>query len=171
MSRYPSHMTKELKQQNQIKQARKKEYQDYINKTVEDWFTFSTTPQSEEDIKTRVIHDKETKTNTCCISYICRYSKLSEEFIEWLDLYTLAKRKNPNSTQPVLKSKVDWDHICIYQTLSEEFIEKHSKDVNWKLIFYCQNISEEFKSKHLKDLRKAQETEDEFDEFIKDDIL
>ena len=52
------------------------------------WFEFSMNPQSEENIRERAIYDALHKTNSICYSYICRYSQLSEKFIEELMFIT-----------------------------------------------------------------------------------
>lgn len=47
-------------------------------KAVEEWMTWSMTPHTEEEIEERL----RRAPDSCCVSYICRYSNLSEPFIE-----------------------------------------------------------------------------------------
>lgn len=47
---------------------------------VHDWLEFSTNPQTEFDIKDRILDN----IDSVCVTYICRYSKLNSEFIEEL---------------------------------------------------------------------------------------
>lgn len=132
---------------------RKRLSQEEYNKHVKEWKEFSLKPRTEEEIKARVLYDNEMGTNTCCISYICRYSKLSESMIEWLcdnTSYTATSTKS-------YTNKVDWDYISLFQDLSEEFIEKHSKEVNWRHILQKQNLSKSFKKKHQKDAESQEE--------------
>lgn len=57
--------------------------------------------------------------------YICKYEKLSEEFIE------------------LFIEDIDWKYICVYQKLSVNFIRKYQDKINWKYIFLYQNLSED----------------------------
>lgn len=133
----------EIKAQLDIKHKMQKLY----NANVKSWVEFSLAPRTEEEIKERVIYDNLHGTETICISYICKFSKLSEGMIDWLCENTvLTDRSTRKKT-----NKVDWDYISSFQTLSEDFIEKHSKDVNWKFIFQYQNVSKEFRRKHQKE--------------------
>jgi len=125
--------------------------QEIMCKNVKEWADFSLNARSEEEIKERILYDKTHGTNTCCVSYICKFSKLSEEMIEWLCENTRLGARNTSSRN----NKVDWDYICSHQKLSEEFIEKHRKEVNWRLVFQYQDISEKFKKKHRLDLATA----------------
>lgn len=131
-------------------------YQKGINDKVTDWYNFSTTPRTETEIKERVLRDKKYNEESCCISYICKFSKLSEEMIDWLDENTKLPEK---ATREGIHSKVDWDYISSYQVLSEEFIERHAANVNWTRIFQFQKLSDEFRSKHLKELKLELEKE------------
>lgn len=66
------------------KELEKKILVDWAQTTFDynQWFEFSMNPQSEEDIRERAIYDALLKTNSICYSYICRFSQLSEKFIE-----------------------------------------------------------------------------------------
>lgn len=133
--------------------ARFQRNQQEMCQNVKDWAEFSLNARSEEEIKKRIIEDNKNGTNTCCISYICKFSKLSEEMIEWLCENTHLSAES--KTKSYRKNKVDWDYISIHQTLSEEFIEKHHKDVNWRYIYQFQDLSNAFKNKHKLDLAAA----------------
>jgi len=128
---------------------KQRQCQEQICKEVKDWAEFSLNARSEDEIKERILKDNKNGTNTCCISYICKFSKLSEEMIEWLCEYTSLAGSKSKSYR---KNKVDWDYISIHQKLSEEFIEKHHKEVNWRFIYQFQDVSEDFKKKHRSDL-------------------
>ena len=58
------------------------------SKELKDWLDFSLFPQSELDIRKRAVDDALYKTHSLCYSYVCRFSKLSEEFIEDLMFIT-----------------------------------------------------------------------------------
>lgn len=143
-----SNYYKELK----LKLERQKEYQKEINKNVKDWADFSLNPQTEDAIRERVLHDLETGENTYCMTYICTFSILSEEFIE--EIYQLTRRRKGGGTK-LYDNKLDWIAISSKQKLSEEFIERHTKDVDWKLIYQFQDLSDEFRKKHIKNLAAA----------------
>jgi hypothetical protein len=63
--------------------------------------------------------------------YICKYQKLTCEFME--------KYYN----------HLNWGCICYYQKLSEEFIEKHTDKIDWGYISVHQKLSYEFINKHI----------------------
>jgi hypothetical protein len=119
-----------------------------VTKKVEDWANFSLTPQTEDAIRERILHDNKTGQNTICITYICEYSKLSEEFIEELCELTKYKVHIVNTTKYKWTNKVDWAAISRSQNLSEEFIDKHKNEVVWKDIYANQNLSKEFILNH-----------------------
>lgn len=125
---------------SRIKQIKDRQKKD--NMIVHDWLSFSMNPQTEEDIRNRIKKEIENKDycKYICLSYVCRYSILSEAFIE--ELLTLTDR-------------VDWQYICQYQKLSEDFIERHKNDVLWNKIYKFQNLSADFKSQHNKDYQEA----------------
>ena len=140
-------MKKEVPKSVRIKQQ--KHYKDMLKKTEKDrdnvrnWIEFSTKPRTEEEIREALKHDIGLQNNykqfvegqIVCMSYICRYSKLSPEFIEEIsEIYRSSSINN----------KLDWDYISMYQKLTEEFILKHKNDVNWKLILKFQDLSNEF---------------------------
>jgi hypothetical protein len=128
-----------------------------VVENVNDWYKFSTQPQSEEDIRDRIIKEiiENNISKYLCLSYVCKYSKLSEDFIEELIYLTGTSRaKILNSigekidTSNIKHSRVDWYNICAYQKLSEDFIERHKNDVLWSMIYRTQDLSEEFKQRH-----------------------
>ena len=100
------------------------------------------------------------------MSYVCRYSKLSEEFIEELEEITAFDRKipvyNPKTGRTrhsfTKDSRLDWTNICQYQKLSEDFIERHENDVLWALIYQYQELSDEFKRKHIGQLNQEMQS-------------
>lgn len=139
-----------------------------INEKVNDWYTFSTTPQTEEDIRTRLMKEIKEKSpgKYVCMTYICKYSTLSEDFIEEIINLTKTKfrksyfsidGKKPTDRNSYYEyaSRVDWKNICRYQKLSEEFIERHKNDVLWNYIYQFQDLSEEFKKEHKRDYEET----------------
>ena len=90
--------------------------------------------------------------------YICRYQKLSEDF---LDLYGIfitwpSLSRNQYLTENMMKKycdKLDWIEILTFQKLSEEFLTDfvipNHYDVDWTLICNHQNLSEEFIRQHI----------------------
>ena len=81
----------------QMRKEKKKRYQEIVKKNMKDWADFSLNPQTEDAIRERVLHDLETGDNTYCMTYICTFSKLSEDFIE--ELYQLTRRRKGGGTK------------------------------------------------------------------------
>ena len=91
--------------------------------------------------------------------YICRYQKLSEDF---LDLYSIfitwpSLSRNQYLTEDMMRKycdKLDWIEILTFQNLSEEFLTDfvipNGYDVDWTLICNHQNLSEKFIKEHTK---------------------
>jgi hypothetical protein len=137
--------------------------QEHIKNTNE-WKEFSMNPQKEEDIKKKLLEEMETGYLGfyICMSYICRFSKLSEDFIEELERLTTYNKKvhevnyitKKSKNYFVTDSRLDWTYICQYQKLSEDFIERHENDVLWALIYQYQELSDEFKRKHIDQLNR-----------------
>jgi hypothetical protein len=136
----------------QMRLERQKRYQEIVKKNMKDWADFSLNPQTEDAIRERVLHDLETGDNTYCMTYICTFSKLSEEFIE--ELYQLTRRRKGGGTK-LYDNKLDWVAISSKQKLSESFIERHAKDVDWRSIYQFQDLSDEIRIKHLDKLTVA----------------
>lgn len=128
------------------------------------WKKFSMMPQKEEEIRKKLLDENrmEHAGFYVCMSYVCRYSKLSEDFIEELEEITAFDRKipvyNPKTGRTrhsfTKDSRLDWTNICQYQKLSEDFIERHENDVLWALIYQYQELSDEFKRKHIGQLNQ-----------------
>ena len=121
--------------------------QQKVRQNVEDWLEFSINPRTEDEIRERVIADKIAgiNCNTVCLSYVCSFSKLSENFIEELSELTKVR---VNKKGEITRDRLDWIAISMKQTLSEDFIERHKDQVDWKLIFQFQKLSKEFKKKY-----------------------
>ena len=125
-----------------------------VANNVKDWAKFSTNPESPEDIAFRVIVFEKFGISLCCLSYICHYSTLPEDFIDdiifitsglfsfnkWDDTHVHAIVKsiedNDFKNENLLKlfsgynghklnDRLDWREISRYQKLSSEFIESH----------------------------------------------
>ena len=125
-----------------------------VANNVKDWAKFSTNPESLEDIAFRVIVFEKFGISLCCLSYICHYSTLPEDFIDdiifitsglfsfnkWDDTHVHAIVKsiedNDFKNENLLKlfsgynghkfnDRLDWREISRYQKLSSEFIESH----------------------------------------------
>lgn len=125
-----------------------------VANNVKDWAKFSTNPESLEDIGFRVIVFEKFGISLCCLSYICHYSTLPEDFIDdiifitsglfsfnkWDDVHVHAIVKsiedNDFKNENLLKlfsgynghklnDRLDWREISRYQKLSSEFIESH----------------------------------------------
>ena len=125
-----------------------------VANNVKDWVKFSTNPESLEDIAFRVIVFEKFGISLCCLSYICHYSTLPEDFIDdiifitsglfsfnkWDDTHVHAIVKsiedNDFKNENLLKlfsgynghklnDRLDWREISRYQKLSSEFIESH----------------------------------------------
>ena len=125
-----------------------------VANNVKDWAKFSTNTESLEDIAFRVIVFEKFGISLCCLSYICHYSTLPEDFIDdiifitsglfsfnkWDDTHVHAIVKsiedNDFKNENLLKlfsgynghklnDRLDWREISRYQKLSSEFIESH----------------------------------------------
>lgn len=72
-----------------------------LNKTgsIRDWLNFSTSPQEEELIEQMAIKD----IDSLCYSFICRYSKLSENFIERLLALTTGVLNEKSTEEEISK--------------------------------------------------------------------
>lgn len=88
-------------------------------------------------------------------SQACISQKLSSEFIDkhWLKLYPYKYEicKYQKLTEEFLekyKDSLDWSLISQYQTLSESFIDKMSDYVDWDWISEKQKLSKQFISDH-----------------------
>ena len=109
---------------------------------VKHWIEDSMAGISENEIREKLIKDPY----SLCISYICRYSKLSEDFIEELSRLTTTTScspavENDGRTPKKVKErdKLDWFYLCTYQKYSEYFIRNHQDDVDWKAIKHNQH--------------------------------
>ena len=67
-------------------------------------------------------------------TFVCRYQKLSEEFI----------RKHAD--------KLDWFALSIYQTFSEDFAREYKDKVFWVAMAENQQFGEDFKKEFAEDL-------------------
>lgn len=141
---------------------------------VNKWLVFSLNPRTEQEIIKAFMEDR----NELCISYICKYSKLSEAFIETLGVLSTEKITHYNEDdvnalidcmygdkkdailycqseipkiyhKSQLHDKLDWFYISRYQKLSEKFILRHAKSVDWKAIYKFQDISDKFMKDNL----------------------
>ncbi len=157
------------KRKRKIEKVDNEKLEAYRRNTL-NWLNFSMHPQTEDAIRDRIMREieEEDASKYVCISYVCRYSKLSEEFIEELDSLTSQMRKytvfskdkvpeGESQWQLVNRnsSRLDWRNICQYQKLSEDFIERHKNDVLWPIIFSHQDLSEEFKREHYTYYKQA----------------
>ena len=72
-----------------------------LNKTgsIRDWLNFSISPQEEETIERMAIKD----IDSLCYSFICRYSKLSENFIERLLALTTGVLNEKSTDEEISK--------------------------------------------------------------------
>lgn len=172
----PELQTQAINKSKPVKKRKKREekvdnekLEAYKRNTL-NWLNFSMHPQTEDAIRDRIMKEieEEDASKYVCISYVCRYSKLSEEFIEELDSLTSQMRKytvfskdkvpeGESQWQLVNRnsSRLDWRNICQYQKLSEDFIERHKNDVLWPIIFSHQDLSEEFKREHYTYYKQA----------------
>jgi hypothetical protein len=158
----PENLTlKEMEQhiEKRVKKAVRR--QETGGENVKDWLEFSMHPQSEDAIRERLLKEieEESPGKYLCLSYVCKNSKLSEDFIEELIQLTSCKRRYTigqyhNDTREIIvkqSSRLDWRNISMFQKLSEDFIERHKNDVLWEYIFQSQDLSEEFKKEHKHD--------------------
>ena len=126
-----------------------------LSNNVKDWVNFYTKPEKLEDIAFRVIVFEKFGISLCCLSYICHYSTLPEDFIDdiifitsglfsfnkWDDTHVHAivksiedndfKNENLLKLFPAYKgnkklcNRIGWNEIYKYQKLSSEFKKSH----------------------------------------------
>lgn len=143
------------------------------SKELEDWLDFSLFPQPELEIRKRAIDDALYKTHTLCYSYVCRFSKLSEEFIEDLMFITSPfyeidydNKENRNfvvdlidldiSTRSQLEKAIE--KLSKSRSIDSGFLNKFhgnrkvknvaSDRLDWFYLYKFQNLSEPFIKKH-----------------------
>jgi hypothetical protein len=137
---------------------------------MEKWEKFSMNPQTEEAIEHELLYNPD----DVCVSYICRYSKLSEEFIEKMIVLTsgligprnyksdydkvkeLCEAKYSGDTEKKVKLLVEARMNEVGRTLIEkECTGADVRDrVDWFYIAYYQKLSEPFMRKYLHVLPK-----------------
>lgn len=82
---------------------------------VKAWKEFSMTPQTEEAIKKKLLTDP----NSVCVSFICRYSKLSQKFID--DLFVL-------TTGLVSEETYEMDYDTIRKVILNKYLPKKQRE-------------------------------------------
>lgn len=82
---------------------------DPVSPEVDDWMMWSMQNHSETEIRQECLHD----INNVCFTYICRFSKLSEEFIiEFMGLSTgVFTIKNYDRKQAMLVGELTFDYL------------------------------------------------------------
>ena len=143
------------------------------SKELEDWLDFSLYPQSELEIRKRAVNDAMYKTHSLCYSYVCRFSKLSEEFIEDLMFITSPfyeidydNKENRNfvvdlidldvSTRSQLEKAIA--KLSKSRSIDSGFLNKFhgnrkvknvaSDRLDWFYLYKFQNLAEPFIKKH-----------------------
>lgn len=116
-----------------------------------EWAEWSMKSHTEEEIKERVLENRE----SVCYSYICKNSRLSEKFIIELAVISLdGSITKENYTERMNKlvplfnefydNRLDWLAISTYQKLSIEFIDKYKPLLDGSSIVKNQSLTEEF---------------------------
>jgi len=116
-----------------------------------EWVGWSMESHTEEEIKERVLRDRE----SVCYSYICERSKLSEKFIIELAILSLdnsiTKRNYDKKMEELVPkfnelydNRLDWLAISRYQKLSMEFIRKYKPLLDCNAIARNQLLDYEF---------------------------
>ena len=108
---------KEISKGNKKYSVGYKDTKENSNPRVEQWLEFSMNPQTEESIRHKLLYDRE----LVCVSYVCRHSKLSEDFIvELMGLTT---------------EFFDYENYDINQVLIvSKLISDYTIDERWKII-------------------------------------
>lgn len=139
-------------------------------KIVGEWIRFSTSNQKEKDIEYRILNEPD----LICIAYVCKFSRLSEEFIERMIVLTSGLICNENIEEyddvkelcdakyrgdyDLTKTinKYTWDSRK--QTFEYKVCECSARDVNdkidWLYIAQYQKLSDEFIRKYINVLPK-----------------
>ena len=123
---------------------------------TKEWVEWSLSPHSEEEIKERVLNNRD----SVCYTYLCRNSKLSERFIIELAILSLNEEITEDNYDEKMEelvpifnenydNRLDWKNISTYHKLSEEFIEKYKPLLDGKAIGENQVLSEEFIKNNL----------------------
>lgn len=74
-----------------------------MNRVDEVWSKFSMEPHTEEELEARMLEN----IDSLCVSYVCRFSKLSEKFIERMLALTTGVL-NPSSSEDDIQRLVDF---------------------------------------------------------------
>lgn len=136
--------------------------------SVEKWREFSMTPQKESDIENMLINEP----NNICMTYVCRYSRLSEEFIERLIALTSGvicgvtteeqiKNLQDAMIEYMLSDDEDFEGRAVDITMCNKQTDWEVKTVSvkpedvrdkldWKYISIYQKLSEDFVFRWLK---------------------
>ena len=124
---------------------------------TKEWIEWSLKPHSEEEIRERVLNDRE----SVCYSYICSSSRLSEKFIIELAIISLDETITEDNYDEKMKelvplfnknydNRLDWLNISTFQKLSLEFIEKYKELLDGASILKNQRcITEEYIKENL----------------------
>ena len=112
---------------------------------ISDWYDWSSSPHTTEEIRERLITKPITDT---CISYLCRHSQIEPDFFDEFRILTSGKFHKEGvqacwcATQPLVYSKasidyykkhpeeindrIDWVHICTFQKHAKEYMVKYA---------------------------------------------
>ena len=144
----------EINDNKNLKNAYRMEKLQALANNVKDWVEFSIKPEKLEDIAFRLIIFEKFGISLCCLSYICQYSSLPEDFIDdiifitsgqfsftkWDDehVHTIVKSMEDNDFENEnllrlfpgydgrpLHDRIDWVGVYKYQKISSEFAESH----------------------------------------------
>ena len=101
---------------------------------IDDWSDFSLNSQKSDDIRRRVLLNISERIDCCCVSYICRFSKLTESFIKELMFITspffsfdLYNEKYINITATFYSYIYNQKNIEEFNT----YLEKHNPDESY----------------------------------------
>lgn len=130
---------------------------------VDKWYAFSSQPRTEEEIEEMLLTDPD----NICVSYVCQFSKLSEDFIEKMIVLStgLLSKENYDESFDAVKEVMQYQ----YEHIGEKGCEPKSlvyKDkngltsivssasvgdrVDWKAISIYQTLSTDFIRKYIK---------------------
>lgn len=165
-----------LDMNHSVKMSIRKEKMKTISKNVTEWQSFSTNQESLDDIMFRLIAQEKFDCNLICLSYICKFSILPEEFIDDMifvtsGLFSFTKWDDAHVNNLVSCLEEDnFDKEDFHKLYPSADTKNVGEKIDWFEIHTNQNISDEFKKSHWSFFERnvkckyLYSTEEEFDD-------
>ena len=132
---------------------------------VNEWLNFSINPRSEYEIREKILSDKF-RDSDVCFTYICRFSKLSESFIEELEVLSTGfiSYFNLDDFDKVKEALYKEEGVTVIKNRHgdnnpDKLLHINNSQINsridWYYIAKHQTLSPEFISKHFNKIEKS----------------